>query len=319
MKFFYFLCIAYFLPGAFPARHQHAADAFTVVPLGVKGGADESNLSAYMLAVSGTNDYICLDAGTVFTGIQRAVHAGVFKAPVETVRASYIKGYLLSHPHLDHLAGLVLNSPDDTAKNIYALPFCIDVLKSTYFTWKGWANFASEGDTPRLGKYRYMALQPGVETPLEHTDLSVTPFRLSHSNPYLSTAFLIRHDDAYLLYLGDTGADSVEKSDNLYHLWKEIAPLVTAKKLKAIFIEVSFPNEQPVKQLFGHLTPSLLMEEMHALSRFTGDAALQGVPIVVTHRKPNGNQENRIATQLYRTNDLKLSLIFPGQARRMNF
>ncbi len=35
---------------------------FKVIPLGVKGGSDESNLSAYALAVYGTNAYVCLDA-----------------------------------------------------------------------------------------------------------------------------------------------------------------------------------------------------------------------------------------------------------------
>lgn len=32
--------------------------SFKVVPLGVKGGSDESNLSSYMLAAAGTNEYI---------------------------------------------------------------------------------------------------------------------------------------------------------------------------------------------------------------------------------------------------------------------
>src|SRR5438309_151676 len=71
--------------------------AFTVVPLGVKGGLDESNLSAYMVAPAGSNDYICLDAGTVYTGIQRAVDAGIFHLPVTRVLRQYIKGYLISH------------------------------------------------------------------------------------------------------------------------------------------------------------------------------------------------------------------------------
>jgi 3',5'-cyclic-nucleotide phosphodiesterase len=43
--------------------------SFKIVPLGVKGGIDESNLSAYMVAAAGTNNYICLDAGTLHYGI----------------------------------------------------------------------------------------------------------------------------------------------------------------------------------------------------------------------------------------------------------
>jgi len=56
-------------------RTQQAT--FTVVPLGVKGGIDESNLSSYALAVHGTEEYVCLDAGTLNFGIQKAIAAGI--------------------------------------------------------------------------------------------------------------------------------------------------------------------------------------------------------------------------------------------------
>jgi hypothetical protein len=52
-----------------------AEPVFKVIPLGVEGGNDESNLSAYALAVSGTDAYVCLDAGTLYDGIKRAVAA----------------------------------------------------------------------------------------------------------------------------------------------------------------------------------------------------------------------------------------------------
>lgn len=48
---------------------------FKVIPLGVRGGNDESNLSAYALAVTGTNAYVCLDAGTLYYGIREAISA----------------------------------------------------------------------------------------------------------------------------------------------------------------------------------------------------------------------------------------------------
>ena len=59
--------------------------SFRVVPLGVKGGLDESNLSAYMLAPATSNNYICLDAGTLRTGIQQAVTNKVFPATTDEV------------------------------------------------------------------------------------------------------------------------------------------------------------------------------------------------------------------------------------------
>jgi hypothetical protein len=53
-----------------------SAASFKIVPLGVKGGIDESNLSAYMVAAAGTNNYICLDAGTLHYGIEKAISNG---------------------------------------------------------------------------------------------------------------------------------------------------------------------------------------------------------------------------------------------------
>src|SRR5258705_11606741 len=68
------------------------SQSFTVVPLGVKGGLDESDLSAYMVAAKGTNEYICLDAGTLYSGIRKAVELGTFPPPASLVLRSTIKG-----------------------------------------------------------------------------------------------------------------------------------------------------------------------------------------------------------------------------------
>ncbi len=314
-RFVFFLFFVY----ACPAWSQPAAPVFKVIPLGVKGGIDESNLSSYMLAVEGSNDYVCLDAGTIHDGIQKAVDSGLFSVATSQVLRNYIKAYLISHAHLDHVAGLIINSPEDSAKNIYGLPFCIDILKEKYFTWKNWANFANEGDKPALNKYHYIVLSPGKEMTIEHTTMYVTAFPLSHSNPYQSAAFLIRHENNYLLYLGDTGSDEMEMTDNLNLLWRAIAPLITAGKLKAVFIEVSFPNEQPGNQLFGHLTPKLLMNEMNDLGKLTGEHALKDLAVAITHIKPNGNNEEKIKKELAELNILQLKLIFPEQARMMKF
>ncbi|MDQ6815001.1 MAG: 3',5'-cyclic-nucleotide phosphodiesterase, partial [Bacteroidota bacterium] len=203
-------------------------------------------------------------------------------------------------------------------KNIYGTPFCLDIIKDKYFNWKNWANFANEGDKPTLNKYHYTYLDTSIETAIEHTGMFVKAFTLSHSNPYQSTAFLIRKDSSYVLYLGDTGADEIEKSDRLHRLWKYIAPLIISRKLRGIFIEVSFPDQQPVKQLFGHLTPHLLMQEMDKLSSFTGKQALKNFKVLVTHIKPSGNHEREIKNELQKLNKLQLQLIFPQQGQMLS-
>ncbi len=301
-----------------PLAQRKPAPAFTVIPLGIKGGIDESNLSAYLCAAGGTDDYICLDAGTLHYGLVLANRTGAVKGSPTAFLRKNVKAYLVSHPHLDHVAGLVINSPDDSSKNIYGFPFCLSVLQDKYFSWKSWANFGDLGEQPALKKYHYAALAPGLETEILGTPLRVTAYFLSHAAPGLSSAFLIRNSDDYLLYLGDTGADSIEHSIYLQQLWTAIAPLITEKKLKAIFIETSFPDSQPPAQLFGHLTPALLMQELHLLSQVSG-GSLQQVPIVITHMKPGGDKEMRIKKEVLLHNNLHLKILFPIQGKAMYF
>lgn len=292
--------------------------SFKVVPLGVLGGIDESNMSTYMAAPYGSNNYLCLDAGTLHYGINKAIANHVFNIPANEVLKKYIKGYLISHSHLDHLAGLIINSPDDTVKNIYAFADCIDVLKTHYFTWKSWANFADQGEAPALNKYHYKVLTPATETAAEGTDMQLKAFPLSHSN-LTSTAFLLKNKNSYLLYLGDTGCDELEKSQDLKALWQAVGPLVKTHQLKAIMIEVSFPDEQPDKSLFGHLTPRLLMQEMQVLAGYSGVNALKNFNIVVTHLKPPAHNIVKIKQELKAKNKLGLKLIYPEQGHLLSF
>lgn len=296
-----------------------AQSSFEVVPLGIKGGADESNLSSYALAVAGTKSYVCLDAGTLHTGIQKAIDQKTWAGDATAFLRKNIKGYLISHPHLDHVSGLILNAPDDSTKFIYGIPSCLSVLQEKYFSWKSWANFGNEGEKPTLNKYQYVSLEPGKEITLANTSMFVTSYVLSHVAPNESTAFLIRNNDSYILYLGDTGSDAIEKSTQLQELWKAIAPLVQTKKLKAIFIEVSFDNSQPDNLLFGHLTPKLLMQELDTLSKLCGKESLKNLSIVITHMKPAGNRETIIQEQLKKNNTLNVKLVFPEQGGSLKF
>lgn len=289
--------------------------AFRVVPLGVKGGLDESNLSAYLVAPAGSSAYVCLDAGTLRYGLERAVANQVFPVPAAEVLRQYIKGYLISHPHLDHVAGLALNAPEDTVKPVYGTAFCLAGLQNSYFNWQAWPNFGDAGPGPTLRKYRYELLTPGVVMPLEHTAMQVQAYGLSHGAPYQSTAFLLRSANAYVLYLGDTGPDQLEKSAALHRLWQQVAPLIRAGTLKGIFLETSFADEQPDATLFGHLTPRWLLREMDNLSQLTGKKALVDLPLIITHLKPAGNTEARVKAQLMAGNKLKMKLIFPEQGQ----
>lgn len=308
------LCFFLISFNAFSQKEQKAS--FQIVPLGVKGGIDEKNLSAYLLAPANTKDYICLDAGTVNAGIEKAIENKTFKVSTSEVLRKYIKGYLISHAHLDHVSGLIINSPADSSKTVYATNKCMEMMENHYFNDQTWANFGDAGVGFPLKKYHFQTLNIGEETPLTNTNMTVKAFPLSHVNPFESTAFLVKNGEDYALYLGDTGPDAVEKSNDLRDLWTAIAPLVKSKQLKGIFIEVSFPNEQPDKFLFGHLTPNYLMQEMHVLEELAGKETLKGFKIVITHLKPPTKNITKIKEQLKTQNDLGLKIIYPEQGKR---
>ncbi|WP_415327629.1 MBL fold metallo-hydrolase [Chryseobacterium sp. MMS23-Vi53] len=294
------------------------AQNFDVIPLGIYGGEEEDNLSAYLVRAPNDKAFLCLDAGTVNAGIRKAIELKSLNGTSETVLKEQIKGYFISHGHLDHLSGLIINSPADAKKDIYAINPVIQILQNHYFINDTWINFADQGQKPTLGKYHYNELKEGVEIPAQNTQFYLKPFELSHVNPYKSSAVLVRKDNHYLLYFGDTGADRIEKSDKLNSIWNDIAPLIKKGQLNTIMIEVSFPNSQPEKSLFGHLKPNLLIEEMQKLKEKTGLKNLEKLNIVVTHRKPTGNNPEIIREELLSYNPLKINYIFPEQGKKIS-
>jgi len=319
------------------SQHSPGAAKFVSIVLGAAGGLREDNLTAYLLAPFGDARFIALDAGTLLAGIKIAKNLGSFddiQVPPESslslegrVLQEHIKAYAISHAHLDHISGLILNSTDDTPKSILGLDPTIDILRDHVFNWQVWPNFGNEGREPHLRKYTYVRLQLAQAYPVPGTAMTIEPFVLSHAQGYAATAFLIQAAGFYVLYCGDTGPDAVEPSTHLHALWTRIAPLIQAKRLRAIFLEVSFPSERPDHLLFGHLTPRWMRQELGRLAQIvnpaTPTAALQGLTVVVTHIKPSlttgSSPEERIAHQLHELNDLGVHFVFAQQGKRLAF
>ena len=136
------------LPAADPVS---TPGAFTVIALGTAGGIDEDNLSAYLLAPRGSTDFVALDAGTLMAGLRKANAMGSLSgmgqpadsrlSPEAFVLQKRIRAYLVSHAHLDHLMGLVINSPDDEAKDILGTDATIDTIRDHVFNWRLWPGF----------------------------------------------------------------------------------------------------------------------------------------------------------------------------------
>ena len=102
-------------------------------------------------------------------------------------------------------------------------------------------------------------------------DISVCMMPISHgSNPvqYLSSAFFIKHEPTgqELLFFGDVEPDSVAANPLTINVWSAAAPKIP-QHLKTIFIECSYPSGRPDDQLYGHLTPEHLVQELENLAK----------------------------------------------------
>lgn len=301
---------------------QKGKETFTVLVLGCSGGPRENNLSGYLVAPFGSKEYISLDAGTLFTGIERAVQRKLLPnlpsvddnlTPAANFFLHRIKAYLISHAHLDHIAGLVINSQMDVKKSILGLDSTIDHLRDHIFNNKIWPNYGSEG-TRALHHYSYIRLRPEKHTPIPGTELTVEAFELSHPNEYLSTAFLIECRGNYLLYFGDTSSDATEEKKRVEAVWKRVAPLVGSRALKGIFLECSYSFSHSDQVIYGHLDPRFMIEELAQLSSLANHS-IKDIPIIVTHRKDflwkGKDQKEIIAKELRASDSMGLHWIFP--------
>jgi 3',5'-cyclic-nucleotide phosphodiesterase len=317
--------------------HLNSADnqPFSTFVLGASGGLNEANLTSYLLAHPDADGYIAFDAGTLLAGIRTAINKNSFsdvKVPADadvTLEGwimSQIQAYLITHPHLDHVSGLVLNSVDDTSKPIFGSNHTINTIRDHLFNWQVWPNFGNEGEGFQISKYSYQRVEPTVEIPIGDTGYFLEPHLLSHASPYESTAYRVRVGEDYVLFIGDSGADEVEGSDRLHRIFERIAPLVREGKLQGIYLEVSFPNGHPKEQLFGHLTPEWMMSEMRNLAELVNpdspQEALQNLTVIVTAIKPSYHvgpaPRETITQELKELNDLNIRIIVPQQGQRIN-
>lgn len=201
------------------------------------------------------------------------------------------------------------------------------MLLRNVFNWQVWINSGNIGEKPRLGFQRFEELPLRRWISLPRTKLEVKAFPLNHGKGYPSTAFLLKHKNDYLLYFGDTGADSIEHDNKIQQIWREIAPLIRWHQLHAILLECSYTNAQPNNQLFGHLKPELFLMELHKLAAQVSphtSNALKGLVVFVTHIKPSltmpDNQVAKIIFQeLKKGNSLGVRFILPRQGERYVF
>lgn len=207
------------------------------------------------------NDTILIDGGTVGGALSRSEQLVIEHA-------------LISHSHLDHIAGLAFLTETlalcDAPKplTISSLEPVVKALRSTVFNDTLWPDF-SQLPTPGNPIVKYRAMVEEVEQPVG--DLWVTAVGVNHTVP--CSGFIVHDGTSGIVYSGDTGPTDA--------LWKAAARL---RSLRAVIIECAFPNRLgQLADLARHMTPALIQRE---LDKLPVDA-----PVLVYHVKPQFQDE----------------------------
>ena len=213
------------------------------------------------------NDRLLVEAGSVTTALSLKEQGKVQQV-------------LLSHAHLDHIAGLPFladnlaidgrTSPVTAA----ALAPVIQDLRMHCFNNRLWPDFTLLPE-PAAPILRFQVLPEEEEVDFE--GLRVTTIPVNHA---VSAAGFIVHDGTEgFVFSGDTGPT--------HRLW-ELARGI--KGIRAVVVEAAFPDRmEPLARVSGHLTPRLLEREREKMP----DA-----PLWVYHLKPGVYDET--AEQLSR-------------------
>ncbi|KAJ5821075.1 3',5'-cyclic-nucleotide phosphodiesterase [Penicillium chrysogenum] len=160
--------------------------AFHVIVLGPTGGPREDSVTGILVRSTSTkwssNSVVAVDAGTLLAGIIRLLEryipeyrddqgmmtSGPFQGlelPCSTAQANaahvfreIIGAVLITHPHLDHISGLAINTPILEAGNgpkpVAALPSVLSALKNHMFNDVIWPNLSDEDGGAGLLTYQ---------------------------------------------------------------------------------------------------------------------------------------------------------------------
>ncbi len=183
-----------------------------------------------------------------------AVDAGSLAMAVTDEERMGIRDIVLTHAHLDHIAGLPLFIDDQfseltEAVRIHATADVIEVLERDVFNWSVYPRF-SELENAFGRVMEYHPFEEGRSFRIG--DLSFESVGVNHRVP--CSGFIVSDETASIAITGDT-ADMEE-------FWDEI----NSRPLDALLIECAFPNElSELASMSCHLTPSSLESELGKL------------------------------------------------------
>jgi cAMP phosphodiesterase len=185
-----------------------------------------------------------------------------------------VRDIIVTHSHADHIASLpiyvaeafnVLNDPIV----IYGSADVIAALRKHVFNDDVWPDFEKiqlgNGSGPTVRFHQLRARQK-----LNIAGIDVTPIPVNHLVP--TFGLLVQNETAAVLFTSDTYS-----TDEIWTTARD------NKHLKAVFVDVSFPDEMgELAEVSKHLTPHLLADDLKKLDR---DVEVYAVHIKPTHRE----------------------------------
>lgn len=197
-----------------------------------------------------------------------AVDAGSLAMGVNDRQRDQIRDVVLTHAHLDHIAGLPMFVDDLFATTtepvrIFATPEVVEVLERDIFNWSVYPRFG-ELSNEHGPVMEYREFRAGSSFKAGHLDFKAVP--VNHKVP--SFGFLISDGQKSIALTGDTA----ETSD----FWSTICGV---RDLGAILVECAFPDElEELARSSHHFTPGRLAAEL--------EKCRSDVPVYVINIKP---------------------------------
>ena len=223
-----------------------------------------------------------------------AIDAGSLAMATNSVQKKQIRDVILTHAHLDHIAGLPLFIDDLFATlrrpiQVFATGEVIEVLERDIFNWSVYPRFSELTNTN--GKVmEYRPFHTGEEFSVQH--LRVKAVGVNHKVPCFG---LIVSDGKTKFALT---SDTAEMDEFWQVLEKE-------NDISAILIECAFPNElEELAHISYHLTPKLLKKELEKINN-------QNCLIYVVNIKPMYRDD--IVRQIAELNIENLQILEVGQ------
>lgn len=181
------------------------------------------------------------------------IDAGSLAMSTNAIQKKQIRDVILTHAHIDHIAGLPLFIDDLFAHivkplEVYASEEVIKILREDIFNWDVYPNFAElENDNGIVMKY--CPFEIGKPFTSEH--LEIKAVSVNHKVP--AVGFIVTDGKSKFAITGDTA----EMND----FWEVVNK---EPNLDALFIECAFPNKlSDLAKISHHMTPAKLKKELH--------------------------------------------------------